>query len=91
MTAWGSPVEVERKRRIDLAVWAYSYEFEADSLVPDDVFDQTALLVDPSMDTGNEKMDTFFRTEFQPDTGQWVQSHPDIPGLKKIYLLKKKG
>ena len=49
MTAWGSPVEVERKRRINLALWAYAYEVQDDPLVDDATFDREARLVDPSI------------------------------------------
>lgn len=82
---WGTPEEIERRRRIFLAVWAYAYEFENDSLVTDDVFDKECLLVDPAMSTGHEELDQFFRTEFSPCTGQWIHNHPELPKVKAMY------
>ena len=32
-------------------------------------------------------MDKFFRTQFQPDTGMWIRTHPEIKKLE--YLYKK--
>jgi hypothetical protein len=32
---WGSEIEIERKRRINVSLWAYAYERESDSLVSD--------------------------------------------------------
>ena len=26
-------------------------------------------------------MDKFFRTQFQPDTGMWIRTHPEIKNL----------
>ena len=88
---WGSEVEKERRRRIFLALWAYAYEFEADSLVDDAVFDEEASKITPAIDTGNTVMDSFFKTEFQPHTGQWIHKHPDLAGVKRIYKLLKEG
>lgn len=90
MTAWGTPIERERKRRIDVAVWAYAYEIRNESLVDDATFDREARrLIDPTIDTGRPKLDAFFRAEFTPDTGMWVHKHPDKAGLERVYRLKK--
>ena len=83
---WGSPIEIERRRRILLSIWAYAYEFENDSLVSDVRFDKEARLVDVSVSTGNPKLDAFFREHFQPDTGMWVQNHPELNKLTRIYI-----
>jgi len=85
--AWGTPVEVERRRRIRVAVWAWAYEVEGTSLVDDATYDQEALLIDPSIDTGNAEMDAFFRDVFAPHTGQWVHQHPNKNGLKRYFQL----
>lgn len=82
--AWGSPVEIERRRRINLAVWAYAYEALNESLVSDETFDAEAKLVDLTVATGNPKMDLWFRKHFHPDTGQWVQRHPGRARLHQI-------
>lgn len=92
MTAegWGSPEEVERRRRILLSVWAYAYEIEDTSLVSDHVFDAEALKVDLSVSTGNTKLDNFFRREFDPSTGVWVHNHPEKTKLKQAFLRHHK-
>lgn len=96
---WGNPIEVERKKRIKLAIAAYAYEFEADSIMSDGDFDKLCLEINPSISTVDEhnekryeKLDTFWRTEFQPDTGQWIHKHPELDLVKQTYLkfYKKK-
>lgn len=89
--AWGSPEEVERRRRILLSVWAYAYEFENTSLVSDARFDEEARMVDLSISTGNRKLDNFFRREFAPDTGMWVTKHPELRKLRQAYLRHHKS
>lgn len=83
-------VNPEIKLRIDVAVAAYAYEFENVSLVDDAKFDAMCRAVRPELSTGNERLDTFFRDEFQPHTGQWVHKHRDIPGLRRIFMIKTK-
>lgn len=83
---WGSPIEVERRRRIRLSVWAYAYEEFDVSLVTDEVFDREAKLVDLKVSTGNRRLDTFFRNHFADYTGQWVLRHPDRP---RLHVLTK--
>lgn len=82
---WGSPVERERKLRIQLAVYAYAYEFDDTSLIDDHAFDQMCLRVNRSMSTGNEVLDQFFREVFQPHTGSWIHEHPDLHGVSRLY------
>lgn len=81
--------EIETKRRIDVAVWAYAYEIKDDPLVDDFVFDSEALLVSLSVSTDRPEMDAWFRENFDPSTGMWVRNHPDLKGLHRIYLIKK--
>ncbi|MBB3910138.1 DNA ligase LigA-related protein [Sphingomonas desiccabilis] len=84
MAAWGTPQEVERRRRIRVAVWAYAYEVLDVSLVSDEVFDRECKLVDPKVSTGNRRLDAFFRKHFADYTGQWVHKHPDLPRLAQL-------
>ena len=52
-----------------------------------DDFDKKCLEVDLSIDTDNPELDSFFRKEFDPSTGQWIHKHPE---KRKIgYLLEK--
>lgn len=90
MTHYPPGVNPEIKRRIDVAVAAYAYEFETDPLMSDAEFDALCAAVDPSVDTGRPELDEFFRAEFEPFTGVWVHDHPDIAGLRRIYLLKRR-
>lgn len=81
---WGTPKEIERRRRIRLSVWAYAYEVLDVSLVSDEVFDSEAKLVDLKVSTGNRRLDTFFRKHFADFTGQWVHKHPDLKRLAAL-------
>lgn len=78
-------IEVEKRHRINVALWAYSYEIMDDPIVSDVVFDQVCLLINPKIETGNTEMDSFFRKEFDPSTGMWIYKHPQITGILKIY------
>ena len=46
-----------------------------------------SLEINPNEKTGNEKMDNFFKTQFEPCTGMWIRKHPEIKRLD--YLYKK--
>lgn len=81
---WGSPVEIETKRRIVVAVAAYTYEICSESLLSDADYDSECRQVDLSIDTTNPAMDAWFRKNFQPWTGMWVHRHPDKAGLHRI-------
>jgi hypothetical protein len=89
MSKWGSPVEIERKRRINLALWAYAYQYADTSLVSDSVYDEESRKVDIAIDTGNAVLDKFFREEFNPDTGMWVSKHPEFDKVAALYKMAK--
>ena len=88
--SWGSPVEVERHRRIKLSVAAYAYEFHSDSIMSDGDYDKLALQIDKNISTDNAVMDAFFKKEFETDTGQWIHKHPNLVGIERIYNKIKK-
>ena len=103
MPVWGKPVEVERRNRIKLAVAAYAYEKESDSIMSDGDFDKLCLEINPNMPTVEnnhcptlieryKKLDEFWANEFQPDTGQWIHKHPELELVKSTYFkhYKKK-
>jgi hypothetical protein len=83
--SWGSPIEIERRRRIKASIAAYAYEFLADSIMEDHEFDQLCLEIDTQINTGNRKLDIFFKNEFNPATGYWVHQHPEKEKLKDLY------
>lgn len=84
---WGTPEEIERRRRIFVSVWAYAYEYMNVSLVDDATFDAECLKIDLTIRTGNKKMDNWFRKNFNAFTGMWVRNHPEKAGLERIYNL----
>jgi hypothetical protein len=86
MTAWGTPAEIERRRRIRVAVWAYAYEVLDVSLVCDHRFDAECKLIDPTVLTGKPRLDQWFAKEFAAHTGQWVHKHPDLKHLAALTL-----
>ena len=84
--------EIEKQRRICVALWAWAYEKHADPLVSDAKFDATSEEIDPKIHTGNKLLDDFFKNEFAACTGQWVLSHPETDKLEAIYkYLKRSG
>lgn len=89
MSGWGSEVERERKRRIDVAAWAYAYEVQDDPIVDDATFDRQAALIRPDLATGHPRLDAFFRTEFSPHTGQWIHRHPERHKLARMCALRR--
>jgi hypothetical protein len=80
---WGTPVEIERRRRIRLSVWAYAYEIVGEPIVEDWRFDIEAYASDPTIITG--RLDDWWRASFQPFTGQWIHSHPETDRLTRLY------
>ena len=75
----------EIKRRIKLCIAAYAYEIKNDSIMPDTTFDEECKKVDVTITTGNDKIDNFFKTHFDPCTGQWIHNHPEQERLKELY------
>ena len=75
----------EIKRRIKLCIAAYAYEVKNDSIMPDATFDEECKKVDVTITTGNDKMDKWFKDEFDPCTGQWIHSHPEKNRLEELY------
>jgi hypothetical protein len=83
---WGSEVEIERKKRIKAAVAAYAYEHRNESIMSDSDFDDLCYSIDPTIMTGDEVLDKFFKEVFQPHTGQWIWKYPKSK-LNKLYQL----
>lgn len=86
---WGTPQEVETRRRIKLALWALAYEVHDIAMVPDAVFDRESRKVDLSVATTNPALDKWFRKNYDPSTGMWVLGHPHRARLEVI--LSKLG
>lgn len=88
--AWGTPVEIERWKRIKLSVAAYAYEIMDDPIMSDRRFDKLAEGIVRGVDTGNPVLDRFFDTVFSPMTGMWIREHPDLEGIRLIYERRKR-
>lgn len=82
---WGNPVEREVRRRIKLSIAAYAYEYLDESIMSDAEFDKMCLEVNLKVDTGNKKMDNYFKKNFDASTGQWIRKHPEIKKIASLY------
>ena len=80
-------INQEIRNRIKLSVAAYAYEFVGDSIMSDHEYDELSRKINRNEESGNDMMDKFFKTQFQPDTGMWVRWHPEVKKLD--YLYKK--
>lgn len=78
-------INQEIRNRIKLSVAAYAYEMEDDSIMSDADFDNLCREIKVNESTGNEKMDNFFKTEFNSSTGQWIHKHPELNKIAEIY------
>jgi hypothetical protein len=78
-------VDNETRLRIRVAIYAYSYEYEADALVSDAEFDDLCSQVNLEINTRRPDLDKWFRSEFNPYTGQWIHNHPELDKIKEIY------
>lgn len=79
---WGTPVEIERRRRIRLCVWAYAYELLNVSLVSDATFDAECIASQPHIRTG--RLDDWWQREFAPHTGSWILTHPELTSIATL-------
>ncbi len=83
-----SKKELETHNRIRVLLWAYAYEFMNNSLVDDNTFDSTCLLIDLNTKTDRPDMDEWFKANFAPFTGQWIHSLPqkELDRLHTLYM-----
>lgn len=81
---WGTPAEIENRRRIRLAMAAYAYEILNDSIMLDHEFDDECRRVDLTIDTAYPHWDDWWRENFDPSTGLWIHQHPDHAGLHRL-------
>lgn len=79
-------VDEERKRRIRLSIAAYAYEVLHENFMSDSEYDKESSLVDLSKSTGNKILDKFFQENFDPSTGLWIYSHPDLKRIHELTL-----
>lgn len=82
---WGSPVEREVRRRIQVAVGAFGYEIANKPIMPDNVWDRMAQQINPKLGTCHPLIDEFFATQFSPMTGMWIHHHPELGRIEQIF------
>ena len=75
----------EIRNRILVSVAAYAYEYLNSPIMSDSEFDTLAQQIDLTQDTGNKKMDDFFKNNFNADSGMWIHKHPEKNKLKYLY------
>lgn len=80
-----TPLEIERRRRIQLSVATYAYELADSPIMSDDAWDRIAQRINKSLGTGHPLLDEFFASEFSPMTGMWIRSHPELDSVKNIF------
>lgn len=82
-----TPSEIEKRRRIWLSVCAYAYEFRAESLIPDHIFDAESYMLAANLriDTDRLDLDYWFRGSFEPSTGMWIHNHPERDKIGQLY------
>lgn len=86
---WGSPIEVERRRRIGYFIGVCPQGKPDAPLVSDERFDTEARQSDPSIETGH--LDDWWRTCFNPSTGMWIYMHPELDKVRKLYDRNSKA
>lgn len=84
-TGWGTPVEREVRRRIQLSVATYGYEIADKPIMADCLWDWLAGRINKTMGTCHPLVDEFFAAEFSPMTGMWIHHHPELDGIKQLY------
>lgn len=85
---WGTPIELEVRRRIQVSVAAYAYEIANAPVMSDAAFDWLAERVSKHMGTYHPLLDEFFITQFSPMTGMWIHNHPELEGIARIYARR---
>lgn len=85
LTGWGSPIEHEVRRRIQISVATYAYEIADRPIMNDATWDWLACRIDRWMGTCHPLLDEFFVAEFSPMTGMWIHKHPELAGIKRTY------
>lgn len=87
MTTEAAMISLEVRKRIRLCIYAYAYEMLNESLINDSEYDRLSQEIDLSVNTNRPYLDAWFRNNFDPSTGMWIRSHPE---LNQIEFLTKK-
>jgi hypothetical protein len=83
----------ETRRRIRLAVAAYTYEIMQCPVMSDSEFDELAKSIDLTVDTRRPDLDKWFRKNFDPFTGMWIHGHPERRRIEQLakFVIKEMG
>ena len=81
---WGDRIERERRIRMRLCVAAYAYEIAGAPVIDDSTYDALALQSDVTVQTGH--LDDWWQREFQPHTGQWIHTHPELRRVGELFM-----
>lgn len=80
-----TPKQAEKRRRIQVALWAYAYEVKNVSIVDDATYDRVCREINVEMTTDNRRLDIFFKNEFDPSTGLWIHKHPELYKIAALF------
>ena len=81
----------ETRRRIRISVAAYAYEIDDDPIMSDKDYDKLASEINLHRETGNRKLDKFFKKHYSPHTGSWIRRHPELDKLKILTAEVRKA
>ena len=79
--------EVQRRIRLCIAAYQYELQPEGKQVMTDAEFDEECLKVDLTVDTPRPDLDKWWRSKFQPFTGSWINTHPDLERIREIYNM----
>lgn len=85
LSDWGSPIEVETRRRIRLSIATYAYEVLDKPVMSDAEWDKLAQSIQPRVGTCHPLLDEFFVVHFSPMTGMWIHDHPELDRIKALH------
>lgn len=77
--------EIECRRRIVIAIYAYAYEIKSVSLVDDHEYDRLAAEIDLAIPTARPDLDEWFKVNYDSNTGLWIHNHPELERVKELY------
>ena len=83
--------EIEKRRRINVALWSFAYAVMNDPIVPDNVYDVVATSVNLKGFTDNIRLDIWFENNFRTSTCAWIWSHPDFEKIAQMYYRLNRG
>lgn len=86
---WGTPRELEVRRRIQISVAAYAYEIANAPVMSDAQFDWFAERICKNMGTGHPLLDEFFVAHFSPMTGMWIHQHPELEKIGAVLVRQR--